>query len=63
MRTTMKAVAFAAAAIGMLAVSACEEMAAVGQGILIACENDPVGCDEVFFTGKGPPPSFDPARQ
>lgn len=59
MNTAIKAAAFAAAALGMLAVSACEEMAAVTEGILIACENDPAGCDEVFFTGKGPPPALD----
>ncbi len=63
MTSNIRAAAMVAAAAGLLAVSACEELAAVGQGVLIACENDPVGCDEVFFTGKGPPPPLGGGRQ
>jgi len=63
MISIFRAAAMVAAAAGLFAVSACEELAAVGQGVLIACENDPVGCDEVFFTGKGPPPPLGAGRQ
>jgi len=52
-----------AAVVGLFVVSACEELAAVGQGVLIACQDNPVGCDEVFFTGKGPPPPLGAGRQ
>lgn len=62
MKSAIKAAAMLAAVAGMFAASACEELAAVGEGVLIACQDNPVGCDEVFFTGKGPPPPLNPGR-
>lgn len=62
MKSMMKVALACAAATSIVALSACAELAAVTEGVLMACEQDPVGCDEVFFTGKSAPGPVDPSR-
>ncbi|OYX51878.1 MAG: hypothetical protein B7Y90_00715 [Alphaproteobacteria bacterium 32-64-14] len=62
MKLTTRAALAGAVAIGLAALSACAELAAITEGVMIACENDPVGCDEVFFSGKTAPQPVDPSR-
>jgi hypothetical protein len=64
MNRFVKVAAALAAATGLVALSACVELAAITEGVLMACEQDPAGCDEVFFSG-GPAPApkpVDPSR-
>jgi hypothetical protein len=62
MKFAMRTAATLAAVAGLLAVTACEEMLAVTEGLMTACQADYEACDEALFTSKGPPPPFDPAR-
>ncbi len=48
MKSVLKIAAVCAAAMGLVALSACAELAAVTEGVLMACQDNPEGCDEVF---------------
>jgi hypothetical protein len=63
MKFSMKAAATIAAIAGFFTVTACAEMLAVTEGLMTACQSNLEACDEALFTGNGPPPPLDPARQ
>jgi len=48
MKSVMKIAAMCAVAMSLVALSACETMMAVTEGVLMACQDNPEGCDEVF---------------
>ncbi len=48
MKSVMKIAAACAVAMSLVALSACETLAAVTEGVLMACQDNPQGCDEVF---------------
>ncbi len=62
MKIVMKAALACAVAAGLVATTACEEMAAITEGVLMACEQNPQGCDELFLTTKPAPKPLDPSR-
>lgn len=48
MKSVMKIAAVCAVAVSLITLSACETMLAVTEGVLMACQDNPQGCDEVF---------------